>query len=276
MYAHLTVFETLLLAAHFFLPETLSDENKKAVVNSVIQELGLIKAKDTIIGSDKVRGVSGGERKRASVAVQLISDPAVLFLDEPTSGLDGTGKMRSLDDVLTHSLSFSLSLSLSLSLSRFLLTAFQSQAIMECMKTLAEANRCVITVIHQPRSSIFDMFDKLLILSEGSTMYYGDAKGSIQHFAGLGFRCPHNFNPPDFFLDLLSPDNRSPENEVDSQNRIKFLAGEWKKTETSTEHQEMLLRSTSADKLSESAKIKSIGSTSSWKKTQRNFFLLCW
>ena len=89
MYAHLTVFETLMLSAHFFLPETLTDEEKKTIVNSIISELGLIKAKGTIIGDDKVRGVSGGERKRASVAVQLLCDPAVLFLDEPTSGLDG-------------------------------------------------------------------------------------------------------------------------------------------------------------------------------------------
>jgi len=86
MYPHLTVYETLMLAAHFYLPNGVSDEDKDAMVQNVIDELGLRKAKDTIIGDEKVRGVSGGERRRANIGAQLIADPAVLFLDEPTSG----------------------------------------------------------------------------------------------------------------------------------------------------------------------------------------------
>ena len=118
MYPHLTVFESLMLAGHFFLPASLTDAKKKEIVDATIAELGLVKARDTIIGDDDVRGVSGGERKRASIATQLLTDPAVLFLDEPTSGLD----------------------------------AFQSQAVMECLSSLAsEGGRLVITVIHQPR-----------------------------------------------------------------------------------------------------------------------------
>lgn len=82
MYAYLTVFETLMLAAHFFLPVSVTEEEKVAQVEACIAELGLVKARDTFIGNDKVRGVSGGERRRASIAVQLLTDPAVLFLDE--------------------------------------------------------------------------------------------------------------------------------------------------------------------------------------------------
>jgi len=244
MYAHLTVFETLMLSAHFFLPETCTDDEKKTLVESIITELGLIKAKNTIIGNDKVRGVSGGERKRASVAVQLLSDPAVLFLDEPTSGLD----------------------------------AFQSQSIMESMRTMANNGRCVISVIHQPRSSIFEMFDRLLILSEGYTMYFGDAKNAVSHFSSVGCNCPSNFNPPDFFLDLLSPDNRNANSEAESRNRIKFLAGEWKRIEDAQQQQLQIQRTASGDSLSEinSTKIKSIGTTTSFTKTRRNFVLLCW
>ncbi len=132
MYAHLTVFESLMLAGHFFLPSTLTQEKKKEIVEATISELGLVKARDTIIGDDDVRGVSGGERKRASVAVQLLTDPAVLFLDEPTSGLD----------------------------------AFQSQAVMECLSSLAAVGgRLVITVIHQPRyvSSYHTFCSKLFV-----------------------------------------------------------------------------------------------------------------
>jgi ABC-type multidrug transport system ATPase subunit len=97
------------------------------------------KVRDTIIGDETVRGVSGGARKRANIGMQLIVDPAVLFLDEPTSGLD----------------------------------SFQAQAVMESMKYMARSGRLVVTVIHQPRSSIFDMFDQLLLLSEGRTIYLG-------------------------------------------------------------------------------------------------------
>ena len=81
LYAHLTVFETLMLAAHFFLSDHLNQEEKVQLVESAIAELGLIKVKDTIIGNEKIRGVSGGERKRTSIAVQLLSDPAAIFLD---------------------------------------------------------------------------------------------------------------------------------------------------------------------------------------------------
>lgn len=238
MYAFLTVFETLMLSAHFFLPEDLTDMDKTRIVEAVIAELGLVKARDTIIGSDKVRGVSGGERKRASIGVQLLSDPAVLFLDEPTSGLD----------------------------------AFQSQAVMECLKNLAVNGRLVISVIHQPRSSIYEMFDKLLILSEGRTMYYGGATEAVEYFVSVGYTCPDAFNPADFFLDLLSPDNRSKESEEETSNRIQFLGRKWLEHSTS----EKYTLGNGDDKEEEFRTVKLIGSDATWRKTVRNTGLLFW
>lgn len=235
MYAYLTVFETLLMAAHFFLPVSMSSQEKEEHVRSVIAELGLVKATDTIIGNDKVRGVSGGERRRASIAVQLLTDPAVLFLDEPTSGLD----------------------------------AFQSQAVMESMKKLADDGRLVISVIHQPRSSIYEMFNKLLVLSEGRTMFYGDAIDAVKHFQTCGFTCPDDFNPSDFFLDLLSPDNRTSEARVETRNRIKLLGDFW---EEKVSKEEEIVEDGSSQFIS----VKSIGTDEGIAKTLKAFQLLCW
>lgn len=87
-------------------------EQREAFVDDVILELGLLKAQHTMIGGDKVRGVSGGERKRVSIATQLITDPSILFLDEPTSGLDG----------------------------------FQAQSVMEAMKNMTTNNRSALSL----------------------------------------------------------------------------------------------------------------------------------
>jgi ABC-type multidrug transport system ATPase subunit len=201
LYPHLTVLETFTLAAAFYLPY---DSDHAGIVDAVIHELGLVKCRDTIIGDDKLRGVSGGERKRANIGIQLISDPAVLFLDEPTSGLD----------------------------------SFQALSVMEAMKQMSRTGRLVITVIHQPRSSIFYMFDKLMLLSEGKTMYYGPSSEATEHFSKSGFPCPELFNPADFYLDILSPDVRNPELEKQSFGRIDLLADAWKNdaaAEVSTE-----------------------------------------
>lgn len=193
MYPHLTVHETLLMSAHFYMSDDVTLEEKERLVTNVINELGLAKTRDTIIGDEKVRGVSGGERKRANIAVQLISDPAVLFLDEPTSGLD----------------------------------SFQAQAVMDAMKNMAINGRLVVSVIHQPRSSIFSSFDKLLLLSEGRTIYIGEAAQALEYFSNAKFAMHKFYNPADFFLDVLSPDSRTPELDALAQSRIRLLADRW-------------------------------------------------
>jgi ABC-type multidrug transport system ATPase subunit len=193
MYAHLTVLEVLTLASHFYCPDSMDDDDKAELVNAVIMELGLVKAKDTLIGNDRVRGVSGGERKRCNIGIQLITDPAILFLDEPTTGLD----------------------------------SFQALAVMECIKGLADNGRLVVAVIHQPRSQIYSMFDQMLLLSSGRTMYFGKAVSAVDYFEKAGYPCPEEFNPADHYLDILSVDNRSPELKVESENRISGLAQNW-------------------------------------------------
>ena len=244
MYPHMTVYETLLLSAHFFLPNDVSIASKNSLVESIISDLSLKKARDTIIGDDKVRGVSGGERRRTSIAVQMLTDPLVLFLDEPTSGLD----------------------------------AFQAQSVMEAMKLLSGLGRLVVSVIHQPRSSIFTMFDKLLLLSEGRTMYMGPSSNVVDYFHSIGYSCPENFNPSDFCLDLLSPDARSKELYEESSSRIVEIANLWSTHCANRRNNEddNEIDKNYKDSSYSLENIKCVGTDDSLSKMARNFVLLCW
>jgi ABC-type multidrug transport system ATPase subunit len=86
----LTVKETLMFSAFFRLPPSQSKAAKVARVNSLLDQLGLLRVADAVIGDEGHRGVSGGERRRVSIGIDIIHDPLILFLDEPTSGLDST------------------------------------------------------------------------------------------------------------------------------------------------------------------------------------------
>jgi ABC-type multidrug transport system ATPase subunit len=238
LYPHMTVEETFTMAAHFYLPDVYSLDQKKLLVDSVIAELGLDKARNTMIGDEKVRGVSGGERKRANIGVQLISNPSILFLDEPTSGLD----------------------------------SFQSQAVMESMKAMTAHGRLVITVIHQPRSSIFEMFDKLLLLSDGRVMYMGDAHGAGEYLNSVGFAVPRFFNPADFFLDVLSPDTRTSELDKDSTSRIRHLADIW----ASKPSNDSLAVGSEAYGTIQSLNVNETWSFSKWQRTMQLLFWRAW
>jgi ABC-type multidrug transport system ATPase subunit len=88
MFTNLTVFENLLYSARLRLPSSVSLAEKTKIVERIIQQLGLQNCKDTRIGDAENRGISGGERKRVSIGIELVTDPKVIFLDEPSSGLD--------------------------------------------------------------------------------------------------------------------------------------------------------------------------------------------
>mmetsp|Transcript_19242 Transcript_19242/g.58081 ORF Transcript_19242/g.58081 Transcript_19242/m.58081 type:complete len:689 (-) Transcript_19242:421-2487(-) len=188
-YSQLTVRETLLMAAHLRLPKSMPDSEKEAYVEELLAKLGLGKAADTIVGDAKVRGISGGEKKRLSIGCELIASPNLVFADEPTSGLD----------------------------------SFQAQRVMQTLKDLAGEGKTVVASIHQPRSSIFEMFDDLLLLSEGQEVYCGPAADAATYFERLGHKCPPNYNPAEFFADLISVDTSSPDAELSTRKRIKEL-----------------------------------------------------
>jgi ABC-type multidrug transport system ATPase subunit len=201
LFALSTVRETLMFAAQLRLPKSLSLAMKTERVTQVISELGLLGAKDTIIGNAMVRGVSGGERKRVSIGLELLHDPNLVFMDEPTSGLD----------------------------------SFQAANVMNTLKDVATQGRTVICSIHQPRSSIYAMLDGILLLEGGKSVYFGSAGVECeQYFANLGFPLPRAFNPADFFLDVISVDQRSEEALVASKARVAKLTDAYAAYETKT------------------------------------------
>eukprot|EP00198_Chlamydomonas_reinhardtii_P001397 XP_001690733.1 predicted protein [Chlamydomonas reinhardtii] len=172
LYAELTVYETLYFAALLRLPRSWSRADKLSRVEMVVEGLGLERCRDTIIGSHMMRGVSGGERKRVSIGHELLINPSILLLDEPTSGLDSTTALR----------------------------------LMHTLRTLASGGRTIVTSIHQPSSRLYRQMDKLMLLSEGRCMYYGDAQSVATWFKLLGQPCPFGTNIADHILDLANGD----------------------------------------------------------------------
>ncbi|KAI0381261.1 P-loop containing nucleoside triphosphate hydrolase protein [Hypomontagnella monticulosa] len=189
----LTVRETLRYSANLRLPPPTTKEERMRIVEEVILELGLKDCADTRIGNSQHRGCSGGEKRRTSIGVQLLANPSILFLDEPTTGLDAT-------------------------------SAYQ---LVRTLKSLANKGRTIITTIHQPRSEIWDLFDNLVILSKGSPVYSGSMKECIPWFSDLGFQLPAFVNPAEFLIDHAAIDNRSPELEEESTQRVNRLKGAW-------------------------------------------------
>eukprot|EP00008_Paramoeba_atlantica_P008136 CAMPEP_0201474880 /NCGR_PEP_ID=MMETSP0151_2-20130828/367_1 /ASSEMBLY_ACC=CAM_ASM_000257 /TAXON_ID=200890 /ORGANISM="Paramoeba atlantica, Strain 621/1 / CCAP 1560/9" /LENGTH=440 /DNA_ID=CAMNT_0047854803 /DNA_START=83 /DNA_END=1406 /DNA_ORIENTATION=- len=168
----LTVRENLFYSAMLRLPPSMSKEEKMERVEEVIGLLGLSKCADTKIGTPFLRGVSGGERRRCSIGMELITRPSILLLDEPTSGLD----------------------------------AKSSRLIVELLKKLAKTGRVVLFSIHQPSSEIYRLFDKIMLLSKGQQIFFGPSDSAVEFFQSLGFPLPPRMNPADHYLEVINRD----------------------------------------------------------------------
>jgi ABC-type multidrug transport system ATPase subunit len=161
----LTVYETILYSALLRLPRDMSYEAKRMRTLETMHELGILSISDSRIGETGKRSISGGEKRRVSIACELVTSPSILFLDEPTSGLD----------------------------------SFNAQSVIESLVQLAKTyNRTVVFTIHQPRSNIVAMFDKLLLLASGRVVYSGDFEKCHGYFKDIGHPCPPGFNIADF------------------------------------------------------------------------------
>ncbi|XP_063235130.1 ATP-binding cassette sub-family G member 1-like isoform X2 [Bacillus rossius redtenbacheri] len=159
----LTVWETMEVAAGLKLGRQLRSISKRSVIEEILELLGLSNTCDT-----KVSSLSGGEKKRLSLAVELITNPPVMFFDEPTSGLDSCSSAQ----VISH------------------------------LKMLAVGGHTVTCVVHQPSSRLFGMFDDVLVLSEGRCLYCGPVELMLEAFGAAGFQCPQYYNRADFAIEV--------------------------------------------------------------------------
>ena len=169
LFPMLTVKETLMFASEFRLPRSLSKSKKMERVEALIDQLGLRSAADTRIGDEGHRGVSGGERRRVSIGIDIIHDPIVLFLDEPTSGLDSTN-------------------------------AFM---VVQVLKRIAQSSSIVIMSMHQPSARILDLLDRLIILSRGKSVFNGPPASLPSFFSDFGHPIPERENITEFAPDLV-------------------------------------------------------------------------
>ncbi|RZF45328.1 hypothetical protein LSTR_LSTR010415 [Laodelphax striatellus] len=159
----LTLQEVMNFAALLKLPPGTSYKQRRAVINDIQGILGLIECRHT-----RTEALSGGQKKRLSIALELINNPPVLFLDEPTSGLDNV------------STSYTLRL----------------------LRTLAHQGRTIVCTIHQPSASLFQMFDHVYVLASGLCVYQGVTGELVPFLSSVGLHCPRHYNPADFVIEM--------------------------------------------------------------------------
>ncbi|KAJ1259246.1 hypothetical protein BS78_10G139400 [Paspalum vaginatum] len=170
VHGNLTVQENLWFNARCRLSADMSKADKVLVVERVIESLGLQPVRDSLVGTVEQRGISGGQRKRVNVGLEMVMEPSVLILDEPTSGLDSASSL-------------------------LLLRALRREA-------LEGVN--ISMVVHQPSYTLYRMFDDLILLAKGGlTVYHGPVKKVEEYFSGLGIVVPDRVNPPDYYIDIL-------------------------------------------------------------------------
>lgn len=191
----LTVREHLTFQAALRMDKHVPEQRRKERIEEVMLELGLKKCADTVIGiPGRLRGISGGEKKRLSFASEVLTNPPLLFADEPTSGLD----------------------------------SFMAQSLIASLQRLAASGHTIMCTIHQPSSEVYAMFDSILLLAEGRTAYMGSATEAVPYFTRLGYPCPMNYNPADFFVQTLAI---VPGNEEQCREKVKQICDVYKDTE---------------------------------------------
>jgi len=199
-----TVRESLLTSALLKLPKTISKKKKIEKVDQILKELGLTSCQNTLIGDELlgIKGISGGQKRRVSIGVELVKNPAAIFLDEPTSGLDSEIAV----------------------------------SLVELLGDMCKRGRTVVLTIHQPNSLITSKFVDFMLLSDGKLVYGGPWSDSVDFFKRAGFACPQYMNPSDYFIHALMDENAA-DILVDQQNESKKISIDLEKPSQDEEFQ---------------------------------------
>ncbi|KAF0693436.1 Aste57867_15609 [Aphanomyces stellatus] len=167
-----TVLETLRFAARLSVPASVGAIEREERVQAAMNDMGLRSCEHTVVGDLFRKGISGGQKRRLSIAIELLSKPTILLLDEPTSGLD----------------------------------ASSTYSVMSYIQKLCEHGHTVVCTIHQPSSKVYNMFTSVFLLVQGETVFFGPPATLLTHFSAIGHPCPTYSNPAEYYLALINTD----------------------------------------------------------------------
>ncbi|GBP13327.1 Protein scarlet [Eumeta japonica] len=184
----LTVMEHMLFMARLMMDRRANAAVRTRRINQLLDELGVTSCVKTRLGA-----LSGGERKRVSLAVQLLNDPPILFCDEPTTGLDSWG----------------------------------ANAVVSRLRRLASGGKLVVCSVHQPASGVFELFQQLILLAAGRVAFHGTIEQADQYFASLNHKCPIGFNAAEYYVTLLGIEI---DKENESRDRIRRICDEFQRS----------------------------------------------